>query len=60
MLTLLVQRKEVAMNKGVIAVCIENAVTTICFTALAIIFEHWWIVLFSLLFYTSWKKGGNV
>ena len=48
------------MNKGIIAVCIENAVTTICFTALAVIFEHWWIVLFSLLCYTSWKKGGAV
>lgn len=32
---------------------IRNCVTLICFTILAIIFKHWWIVLFSALFTTS-------
>lgn len=27
-----------------------NCVSIICFTALAIIFKHWWIVLFAMLF----------
>jgi predicted secreted protein len=46
------------MNKGIIPVCVENAVTTICFTALAIYFKHWWIVLFAMFVYTSLKKRG--
>lgn len=29
---------------------IKNIVTIICFTILAIIFNHWWIIFFSLLF----------
>lgn len=49
------------MNKELIAVCIENTVTTICFTVLAIIFKHWWIVLVSILFYTTYeiKRGAK-
>lgn len=31
-------------------VAIQNAVNVICFTALAIAFNKWWIVLFSILF----------
>ena len=31
-------------------VVILNCVSIICFTALAIIFKHWWIVLFAMLF----------
>lgn len=29
---------------------IKNIVTIICFTILAIMFNHWWIIFFSLLF----------
>ena len=32
---------------------IENCVSLICFTVLAITFNHWWILFFSLLFITS-------
>ena len=28
---------------------LENIVITICFTVLAIVFNHWWIVLFGIL-----------
>jgi hypothetical protein len=37
-------------------VVIKNCITLICFTILAIIFKHWWIVLFSALFTVSIKK----
>lgn len=46
------------MNIGKISTCVENAVTTICLTVLAVFFEKWWIVLFSLLFFASRKKDG--
>lgn len=36
-------------------IAIENAVTMICFTAIAIIFKEWWIILFSALFITTVK-----
>lgn len=29
---------------------IRNIITTICFTILAIAFNKWWIILFSLVF----------
>ena len=49
------------MNKGLIAVCIKNTVVVICFTALAIVFEKWWIVLFCGLFMTTYeRKYGGV
>ena len=32
------------------ACVVRNSISLICFTALAIIFGHWWIVFFSLLF----------
>ncbi len=41
------------MNTGAY---IENSVNVICFTALAIAFDHWWIVLFSLLFLNFPRK----
>ena len=44
------------MNKGLIAVCIKNMVVMLCFTALAIVFEKWWIVLFCAFFITSYEK----
>lgn len=33
-----------------------NSVNLICFTILAVIFRHWWIILFSALFWTYEKK----
>ena len=36
-----------------VIVSIKNTVTLICFTVLAIVFHHWWIVLFSALFFSS-------
>ena len=42
------------MNKSVHwAWAIKNSICIICFTALAIIFNKWWIVLFSALFMSS-------
>lgn len=32
-------------------VVIENIITTICFTILAIVFNKWWLVLLSIIFY---------
>lgn len=29
---------------------LENIVIMICFTILAVVFQHWWIVLFSIFF----------
>ncbi len=42
-------------TKLLIAVLIENSIMVICFTALAITFNTWWIVLFSLLFLSSFE-----
>lgn len=36
-------------------VTLKNIATTVCFTILAIVFNKWWIVLFSALFYSSIK-----
>lgn len=36
-------------------ITIINSVVIICFTILAIHFQHWWIVLFALLF-LHWKE----
>lgn len=38
---------------------IRNCVSLICFTILAIIFKHWWIVLFSVLFLVSIGKDDS-
>lgn len=35
---------------------IRNCITTICFTILAIIFKHWWIVFGALMFYVTVSK----
>lgn len=42
----------------IIGAFIENAVIMICWTILAVVFDHWWIALFSLLFVNSirWKR----
>lgn len=33
-------------------VLIKNSITLICFTILAIAFNKWWLVLFSIIFWT--------
>jgi hypothetical protein len=39
---------------------LKNIIAIICFTILAIVFNKWWIILFSILFLTTFKsKGGN-
>lgn len=39
-----------------IALLLSNTIRIMCFVVLAIIFEHWWIVLFSRLFLSSQKS----
>lgn len=42
------------MNKGAWwAWAIKNSICTICWVVLAIVFNKWWIALFSLLFLSS-------
>lgn len=41
--------------KVYLIITLKNIATIICFTILAIIFNKWWIVLFSALFYSSIK-----
>lgn len=41
------------MKVGWFAWMLYNIVVVICFTALAIYFNHWWIALFSALFIAS-------
>ena len=37
-----------------------NIAAIVCFTILSVVFNKWWIVLFSALFYKGWNyKGGN-
>ncbi len=44
-------------NKKInILATIKNCITLICFTILAIVFNKWWIVLFSALFVVSVGK----
>ena len=35
---------------------IRNSIDLICFTILAIIFKHWWIIFFSCLFWCSVER----
>ena len=46
-------------DKGVIIVyiltIIKNIIPMICFTILAIVFNKWWLSLFSVLFWSSLK-----
>jgi hypothetical protein len=45
------------MNKNVIWACaISNMIAVSCCTLLAVAFDRWWIVLFSLLFFTLPKS----
>ena len=45
------------------ATAIKDSVAVICFTALAVIFRHWWIALFSIFLIsditTNWKGAGR-
>ena len=34
-------------------VTLENIVNLICFTVLAVVFQHWWIIFISCLFVTT-------
>lgn len=43
-------------NKIVIIFAITNIVAIICFTILAIVFNRWWIVFFSILFITTFES----
>ena len=50
--------------KALALVIVWDVVVLMCFTALAIIFKQWWIVVFSALFYKSFtykkdNKGGK-
>lgn len=40
-------------------VIIINSISLICFTILAIIFNKWWIVFFSVLFMSTVEKEGE-
>ena len=40
------------------ATAIKDSVAVICFTALAVIFHHWWIALFSIFFISSIRTKG--
>lgn len=41
------------MNKGLLAITFYNIVILVVFLALAIVFKHWWIILFSVFFIAS-------
>lgn len=47
------------MNKIATIAILENIVIMICFTFLAWCFNHWWIVLFSLLVLNTRIPTGN-
>ena len=49
------EKKGNLMNKSLIVVCIKNMAVMLCFTALAIAFEKWWIVLFCGFFMTIYE-----
>ena len=38
---------------------LKNIVAIVCFTILAITFNKWWIILFSLLFITMFESKGD-
>lgn len=42
-------------TKILIWAVLENIITIICFTILAIIFKHWWVILFSAVFINNIK-----
>lgn len=42
-----------------IGILVSNTIRLICFTVLAVIFNHWWIVLFVIPFWTSQGDKGD-
>ena len=38
---------------------VDNSINIICWTALAIYFDKWWIALFAVLFISSLKTNNN-
>lgn len=42
-----------------IIILIKNALMVLLFTLLAIVFDKWWLVLLSPLFFTTISKGEN-
>lgn len=40
-------------------VMLYNIAVVSCFTALAVIFNKWWIILFSCLIIMTWKSSSN-
>ena len=46
-------------NMAYIAYIIRNIATIICFTYLAVHFNHWWIILFSALFMVDIRQRGG-
>lgn len=47
------------MNKTIVWVMLKNSICVICWTALAIIFNKWWVALFGVLFLTSYETRSN-
>lgn len=49
------EEKNKYLNKLVV---MQNSISLICFTILAIVFKHWWIVLLAALFnsYIEYKE----
>lgn len=43
-------------NSSLIACCVKNSIVVICFTALAVYFNHWWIALFASFLLTSYES----
>ena len=41
------------ISKGFLAVAFYNVIVLLVFLALAIVFKHWWIILFSVFFMSS-------
>lgn len=44
------------MNKTYLMITIENIINIVCWTILAIIFNKWWVALFSILFIKTVKQ----
>lgn len=40
-------------------IALKNIITIICFTILAIVFNKWWIIFFSIIFWSSITVEGD-